>query len=230
MKTSDLILTLVAGSFTLLMVTGIIQNRYFGKPFTGQMKEANMDVHSYDLPPFSYIVLQNQTNVSIESSGENKLVVQFKKGMSVPQPDFRVSSDTLYLGSRNSSQVDYATKIRISGLPSGWIKGINSQFKVRDFVSDRLSLVLDNCDVNIANANGKEVRQMTINGREGTHIISTPYQVDSLNVTLENSKATLPVATKNLSGSIKDHSELNVKDVDHFDFTKDETSKLTHWN
>ena len=115
-------------------------------------------------------------------------------------------------------------------MPATRIKGINSQFRIRDLVSDRLSLTLDNCNVDITDANGKALHQLTLIGRNGSQVSSKDYKVDSLTVNLDNSKATLPVATKNLSGSISDHSELNVKDVDHFDFTKDGSSKLTHWN
>ena len=230
MKTSDLILTIVAGSFTVLMVTGMVQNRYFEKPNHGS-HDINLQAHSVDLPAFHYVVINNQSNVEIKPAGSSQLVVRYAQDEKVPEVSYHVSNDTLYVGnSMDSIQNHTYTQLMIPAMSTGWIKGVNSSVRLYGFYAGKLNLELDKSRAELNSNQGENLTELTIHGTNDSNFDVNSFKVDSLKVQLDESNAVLSVRAANLSGSIKNHSRLSIKDVDHFDFSRDETSRLEHWN
>ncbi len=232
MKTSNIILAAVAGSITILLVTGILQNRFFGPVYAEGQQDYNLESSAIDLPAFKYLVIRNEANVEILSPGKNQLILRYDKGEAIPVNAYHVSGDTLYVGNPDDSVRNNAyTQLSIPPMDYARIQGINSHFRFTDFYSQRMALALDNAEADLSDAHGQDLKTLDMHGLNGSQINSGEFHVDSLSLWLDDTKANMGgVKTGNLSGSIKNHSELNIKDVSHFDFTRDESSKLSHWN
>ncbi len=231
MKTSNIILTVIVGSVTFLLVTGILQNRYLSRNYASGQTDYNLESRAVDLPTFKYLVIRNESNVEIISPGKNQMILRYEKGKEAPENAYHVSGDTLYIGSTGDSLRNTVyTQLSLPVMDHPLIKGINSHFRFSGFSSPCLAIILDNSEADLSNGQGKGLHTLSVNGFNGSRINSDTFHVDSLQLQLNDSKAYIPVTTDDLSGSIKNHSELNIKDVAHFDFTRDESSRLSHWN
>lgn len=231
MKTSNIILIVVIGSFTVLMVTGIIQNRYFSKPVDENQNGPSMQSVSADVPAFKYLVIQNQWNVNIKQSDLSSLVLEYENGQTPPTPDFHINGDTLYIGQDTETDPPhYLTTINLPEQETGWVKGVNSHLRFSGFYSPKLFVISQNCDVDFTAVPGKGIQELSVRAGQGSKINSNSFDLDTLDLQIDDSRVSIPVITKNLNGYIRNNSELNIKQVEHFNFSRDESSKLTHWN
>ncbi len=231
MKTSNIILTFIIGSISFLLVTGILQNRYFIPANARSGGDYNLESHAIDLPAFRYLVIRNEDNVEIISPGKNQIIVRYAPGDSIPGVTYHVTGDTLYVGNSSDSLRNNAySQLSVPTMDRVVIKSFNSHFRFGNFCSSRISLILDKSMADLSDGHGQDLKELYVQGYNESQVNSGTFHVDSLRLQLDDSKAFLPLNADNLGGTIKNNSELNIKDVGHFDFTKDESSRLTHWN
>ena len=231
MKTSNIILSIVFGSLTLLIVTGMIQVR-FSKFTTGNESTfSDMESKTTELPAFKYLVINGQHDISIETSSDNQMIQKYEKGKSLPKIDYTVNGDTLFINA--DIQVDMDKNYLALHIPVDQIeiiKAKNSDLRISNFTGGKLVLKLDKSSVYLGNKNGNNIPSLTVYGINESVINSSTFEVDSLDIQLDNSNASIPIIVNNLSGSINNNSDLSIKEVGHFNFSKDGSSKLSHWN
>ncbi len=238
MKTSNIILVSVIASFMLTpIIGGLLQNRFLnksksetqGSPETQDSPEVLLNY--IELPDYKYLVIEDQKDITIETSVDNQLILKNEEGFPTPKVDYHVNRDTLFIDDiSKSAENKYPIIIHTPLKDVGWIEGRNSDFKISNISAGKLFLKLDDSKVVISNSAEKKIRDLTIYGSNGSRINSNSFQVDDLVIHLDHSNASIPVSIENLSGSLVNGSKLYVKEVNHFDFTKDKSSKFTHHN
>lgn len=75
-----------------------------------------------------------------------------------------------------------------------------------------------------------DLKNIQIKASAKSNINIFPQHLHELKLELSKTKVTLHYATVDkLSGSMSDNSALTVREVYNFDFQKDKSSKLRHW-
>jgi hypothetical protein len=94
---------------------------------------------------------------------------------------------------------------------------------------DILSIVLDNSKVYFSSAvaNNSFINMVNLSGKNRSIITANSLAVDTFQLALQHSEATLTVAAKMLSGTLSDSSKLITLQTQEISMRKDSTSRIT---
>lgn len=228
MKTSNIILISTAASFTLLLCAGILQNRYAGgEPVEKSDQSNTAQFETIDLPEFDFLVIQNINNVSLSSYSMNQVRIEYKSGENTPQIEHYTRGDTLFIGNKsNSEKISNQLMLFIQKRDLNKIQVINSDVNVVKIPGKNLQMNLDNSQVNVSTSNGGDLVNLKLKGTNQSRFVTMSLRVDTLAVNLDHSNATFLKSVNMLNGSIINNSRLQVKDTQHFDLSRDPSSKL----
>lgn len=225
MKTSNIILSTLIGTITLVIISGALQLR-----LTGEKKLDYVDkVYSEtSLSDFKYIIIKESTNLNIISSNESKLQVYFPPGEKKPQVLFHQQGDTLFIDHIRMGANDRSLFVNVKTPVENvlWIQAKNAAFSVSDFPAKALTIDLNNSRLSIHANSTLKMGTLNINAMENSQIDSHDVSIDTLTIHLDQSQARLPVSIHKLRGTMSHSSSLFANDVSDIEFKKDSSSHL----
>lgn len=227
MKTSNIILTCLAGSVTLIVTTAFLQLR-----FTGLKKAEYADKVSatIDLPPFSFLFIRESMKLSIVPSHSTGLVIENGKDQQKPVVDYHVQGDTLFIDRVKFGREDRTLSVTLQTPPGSleWIKAEETTFKLQGYNANALSIHLDNSRLSLYSAGAVHIRNLQITGTKHSRVNAWAnadrVHIDSLDLNLDASEAVFLNTIDYLSGSMVNHSKVFPGGAMNVNFTKDESS------
>ena len=227
MKTSNILLTSLLASITVTTLAMMIDIGYGG----GSPEYTEYDQQDISLPAFTHLqVHDNNRSVIVEAASSGSIKLFTMKGHQMPSVIYHMQGDTLVIDQfENHKQVGAYFTLQV---PHNGLQGItaqNTEVILNDYPFETMSLSLDNAKVQIYPRERNRVTRLLVNGLNNSHVnVSTT--IDTLSLNLDHSSAVVDDAINVLRGSIENSSSLGVRKVDVFEFRKDESSRLDHWN
>lgn len=227
MKTSNILLTTLFGSITVTTLAMIIDIGYGG----GSPEHTEYDQEDISLPAFKHLeVRDNDRSVIVKAASSGSIKLSTMKGDQMPSIIYHMQGDTLVIDHfENHEQASAYFTVQV---PYNDLQGIsvtNTEVVLNDYPFERMSLFLDNGKVQIYPEERNTLTRLSVHGINHSHVnVSTT--VDTLSLNLDQSSAVVDDAINVLRGSIENSSSLGVRKVDVFEFRKDESSRLDHWN
>lgn len=227
MKTSNILLTGLFGSITLTTLAMMADIGFGG---------GNPDYTQYDqkdilLPEFRYLQVSNAArSVVIEASDTAAIKLFTMKGNQMPQLSYHVKGDTLTIDQvGNHDVVGAYFKLQVPVNALQVIAAQNVEVVLNDYPVQRLSLFLDDARVQIYPTAPGNLYMLAVDGINRSHVnVSSP--VDTLTLRLDHSSIVVDDAIQLLQGTITHSSNLGVRTVGVFNFSKDASSHFDHWN
>lgn len=227
MKTSNILLTSLLGSITATTLAMMIDIGYGG----GDPEYTEYDQNDITLPTFTHLrVHDNERSVIVQTSSTGSIRLLTMKGHQMPSITWHMQGDTLVIDRfENHKQVGAYFTLQV---PSDDLQGIsaqNTEIILNDYPFERMSLYLDNAKVQIYPKDRYNPRQLFVTGDRHAHV-NVSAKIDTLAVDLDQSSIVVDDAINVLRGSMENSSSLGVRKVEVFEFRKDESSRLDHWN
>ena len=227
MKTSNIILTSLLGSITVTTMAMMIDIGFGG----GSPEYTEYDQQDISLPAFNHLqVHDNSRSVIVEAASSRSIKLFTMKGHQIPSITYHMEGDTLVIDQfENHKQVGAYFTLQV---PHNDLQGItarNTEIILNDYPFETMSLSLDNAKVQIYPQIRKNYIMLSVDGSNGSHV-NIASSVDTLSLKLDRSSIVVDEPIKILRGTITNSSSVGVREVSNFDFTKDESSRLDHWN
>lgn len=224
MKTSNIILTCLAGSVTLIVTTAFLQLR-----FTGLKKAEYADKISakINLPTFKFLLIRESMNLSIVPSYSTSLLIENGKDQEKPLVNYHVQGDTLFIDQAKSVKEDRTLSITLQTAPGNleWIKAVESAVKLQGYDTPTLTIDLDNSRLSLYSTDSVYIKNLQINGTNHSWVNAYSIYVDSLDLNIDASEVLFHSTVDHLSGSMVNHSKVFAGDAMNINFTKDESSR-----
>lgn len=228
MKTSNIILTCLAGGITLIITAAFLQLR-----FTGLKKAEYADKISatIDLPTFKFLLIRESMNLSIVPSHSTSLVIENGKDQEKPLVDYHLRGDTLFIDRVKFAREDRTLSVTLHTPPGSleWIKAEKTTFKLRGYDAKALNIHLDNSTLSLYSTDSVHIKNLQINGTNHSQVNAwanaASVHIDSLDLNLDASEAVFLTTIDHLSGSMVNHSKVFPGDAMNVNFTKDESSR-----
>lgn len=132
MKTSNIIITSLVGSITLIILASFLQLRLTGAK---KSQYAEQVYSAVDLAAFKYLLIRESLNVSIiPSHNTARLVIRNARGQEKPIVDYRQKGETLFIDRVKFGRNDRTLTVTIH-VPDGelqWIKASGAMFAIHD--------------------------------------------------------------------------------------------------
>jgi hypothetical protein len=225
MKTSNIILSTLIGSITLLIVTGAMQLRITGALKSPGAEQVYADT---DLAPFKYLVIRKALNLSISPSDKAKITIYNAAGQGNPNVRYHQEGDTLFIDEIAFNTGDRTLFVVVTTPPQNVvsIRGKNSTFALKDFPAEMLRVELDESKLSVGGQNGLRVGTLKISGINNSEVYISEVRLDTLDLSLDHSEGNISGAITKLKGSMINHASLTARDVNDIEFKKDSTSIL----
>jgi len=230
MKASNIILFSMIGSITLLIITGAMQIRFGDHADKAGSEESNLQSQTIELSDFSYVVVNNfDLTLTLAPGSKSEFEIGYEEGFEKPVFHYNMKGDTLVIDSLEWSDKHamYHFKLVMPETVAS-IKARNAFLSIQDCDNDRLQLNLQNARVNLDENN--RFHSLDISGNNRSSVNSYLHTLDSLTLDLDNSQMNVNGIVGKLKGSMQNHSELSIKEVNEFAFKKDGSCRLNHWN
>jgi hypothetical protein len=228
MKASNILLVSLIGSITLTILTIITDIRFSGTFH----KYTEYDEKNLDVPTFTHLIIDDvQREVFIEAADSYALTLVTMKGEQMPSVTYQVQGDTLYVNHFENHELGAARLVVRA--PEGALKrisGKNAEINLSKYPFERLSIYLDNSRVNIYPGAERHASLLQITGLNESRLNSDMLQADTLDIQLSKSFITFQGTVQLLQGSMEHESILGVREVNTFEFRKDPSCRLDHWN
>lgn len=227
MKTSNILLASLFGSITVTTMAMMFDIGYGG----GSPEYTEYDQQDISLPAFRHLqVHDNNRSVIVEASPSRSIILFTMKGHQIPTITYHMQGDTLVIDQfENHKQVGAYFTLQV---PHNDLQGItarNTEVVLNGYPFETMSLSLDNAKVQVYPKERNNVTHLVVNGINHSHVnVSTT--IDTLSLNLDQSSVVADDVITILSGSIGNSSSLGVRKVEVFEFRKDESSRLDHWN
>lgn len=225
MKTSNIILSSVIGSITLVIVCGFMQLRLTGETSSRYTEQVYADIK---LSEFRYLVIKDAVNLTIRPADEVKLLIQNASGQDKPDVAYHESGDTLFIDRIKFGPEDRTLFVTIKTPVKTleWIGAENAAFSITDFPIRYLNVDLAHSRMTIHAENPVNMGTLKITGENDSHIHAYQVMIDTIDLHLDQSEAMIQSKINKLKGAMMNNSSLNARDVDEFAFRKDSTSRF----
>lgn len=232
MKTGNIILFSILGSFSILIIAGALELRLFGKRNNGDtsfssdmMKETNAGLN-----PFHVLVIRESINVAIEKGDSLLLQVYRSKYDSPPLLKFHQSADTLFIdqiafgenGNKLHAVIQLTDMQALKVIHAG-----HSTFSMRDIDVPTLTVKLNESRFYVTSE--LKIRNLTISAIN-SYVMYNSDIPEKLEADLDHSEVNIQGSVSLLSGSIRNNSDLRLRDIHQITFSKDSTSSVQIMN
>jgi sulfur transfer complex TusBCD TusB component (DsrH family) len=223
MKTSKIILTSLLSTIGLFILAVNAEIRV-----NGRLRNPVMEIEKNKiiLPSFRVLYMTGCRNYEIVQNDSSYLQIMFPEDSIAPKINFLLKGDTLIIPESGSSLKNKWVKVHTTESLKKIIL-INSTLKISHLNNGVLSLDADKSNISfIQDKSGNSyVRMLDILGKNHSDVFAT-LKVDSVEVTLQNSKANLHLTAKKINGSLTDNSELYTHTSDIISLKKDNSSRI----
>ena len=227
MKTSNIIVTVLFASITLILTTGMVEYRIKGVP-RGSVVHKQKEIKRASVLEFHYAVVEDARSISLENADAFEVETPVLSDSAVQHLSYRVQNDTLYI--KGSPQINYED-ILIIKAPAGQLKGIyarHAEIIVGNFSSDRFVVRANNAHVSI-NAH-ETMNTLVIEGLNESIIdFFEGNAIGTLDLNLDHSEIHHFGLITKLKGSIRNQSKAELKNISELTFVKDHNSRLSVW-
>lgn len=241
MKTSKIIFISLLSLIALTIIAATLSIRIKGIKRTTE--NYRLKTFNTPLPAFSVIYLKNCNNITLiesdSSYDENimpvknnnfRLDVSVKEDSTAPSINYIIKEDTLLITDfKNPASSSIYVKVYVgNGLKT--IQLEKSDIRIYVYKLGILSMTLDNSKVYFSSGTGNNsfINKVNITGKNHSIITANSVKVDSFQLALQNSEATLTVGAKILSGTLSDSSKLITFQPREISLKRD-TSSIIHW-
>lgn len=227
MKASNILLTSLVGSITLTIMAIMADIRFSGT--RGGYTE--YDSTRINVPAFSHLVISDiERSIPIESSPGYSITLRTIKGQQMPTLNYRTAGDTLYISQFENH--DQAGAYVVVQVPHGALNDVsanNSEIILNNYSFTQLSVVLQRARLQLYPRDELHPQSLTISGSDQSKVNASSLSLDTLDINLNNSFATFNGTVQLLKGSMQNKSSLGVREINNFQFKKDASSQLDHW-
>ena len=227
MKASNIILISIFASATILITVGAMQLRFGDHT---EFPETAFRTEKYNLPDFKFLKIHDiSRHIDVEASDEQRLEIVIEKESELPKMSYSQNGDTLIIDKLAWDKMAPLSRLTIY-IPADLeiIEAKNAKIYLRSFDNETLDLRVDRVDMSIDK--NVKLEKLMISNATGSNISVFSRELDTLTVNLNESHLTAQGTIGKLSGSVENNSVLSIKEVQDFDFKKDNSSKLHHWN
>lgn len=235
MKTSNKILTIFLGIVAFYFLVFALDLRLFGIHRDDRVIP-ELKSHVIPLKSFKYIKLIDVTSLELSPASSDEYFIEIKHSSDTTQRGYVseatlqsiepiYSGDTIVLKG-NKDLKPYFGNFIIS-IPASLqsISADHSHFRMNGFKSDSLKMELD--DSEIRGLYLSTISKLNVLARNKSKVfINDKYQIDTLNITLENSRANYYKPLKQLNGIVDKKSKLDVRHVDDIRVRKEKGSMV----
>lgn len=227
MKTSNIILASLLGSITVTTMAMMIDIGFGG----GSPEYTQYDQKDIQLPPLRHLKVHNAPrSVSVEVSASGAIRLFTIKGNQMPSITYHMNGDTLVIDQfDNHDLVGAYFTLQVPGNELHDIYALNTEVVLNDYPFERMSLHLDDATVQVYPKIRENLIVLSVDGSNGSHV-NIGSHVDTLSLKLNRSSIRIDDTIQVLQGTITNSSSVAVREVSNFDFTKDESSRLDHWD
>jgi hypothetical protein len=239
MKTSKIIFISLLSLIALTILAATVSIRITGIKRTKD--NYRLKTFSTPLSAFSVICLKNCNNITLiksdSSYDENILPVKnnnfhldvsVKEDSTAPFISYIIKEDTLLITDfKNPASSSIYVKVYVgNGLKT--IQMEKSDIRIYVYKMGIFSMTLDNSKVYFSSAivNNSFINKVNITGKNHSIITANSVVVDSFQLALQNSGATLSVSAKIVSGTLSDSSKLITIQPREISLKRDATSSI----
>ncbi len=228
MKTGNIILFSIMGSFSILIIAGALELRLFGKLHDGKTHYSPNTVREVNatLQPFQVLVIRESINIAIEKSDSLSFQVFRNKNESAPRVKFHQSADTLFIDQvafgENGNNLHAVIKLKDAQLLKT-IRADHSTFSIDDF--DGKSLVLSLNESRLYVTSELHLSHLRISAID-SYISYNGDVANKLEADLNHSEVYIQGDVFEFNGTIKNDSDLRLQNVNQIHFKKDSTSSV----
>lgn len=228
MKTSNKIFL----SFLIFLFSGIIALYLGSKYYLSDYDTTKFISQEKSLPPFSVIVSETNTSITIENSLKRKLKQICFKESKPKFASFEVRNDTLFV---KAAMIDpnklpatsFAVVISCDNV-NHFIAKDRSQVNFTNYQVDSLFVKMDNTDLIYKDNNSKYIKMIARNSRANF----TCTKLKSMILKLENTEldVTSKMGGNNIFGTIKKNSNVQLFLAGNIKVEVDQSSRLNIFN
>ncbi|MFY0653062.1 MAG: hypothetical protein JXQ96_13560 [Cyclobacteriaceae bacterium] len=235
MKTSNKILTYFLSVIAVYMLVFALDLRLFGRHSSDRF-DPDMDTHVISVGGFKYIKLDKIKSLSIVPSPAESYYLEIKYSSdsnmfhylskeSLESLGVSISDDTLMLQGDNKVKLNFDNFKLFVPSTTEFLSASNSNFRFENFDTDSLKI-----DISKSQIYGKglsSIKKLGLVARNDSKVhINDKYNLDSLNVKLEDSRVHINRPIKWLDAEIDKKSNLNAKHVDEIKIKKEKGGKV----
>ena len=235
MKTSNIILSSLIGSITLLCILGLISYKLTSTPRAQPILEhENHQTHSIELRDFRYLEVKESKDFFIEiATGlDREIKIITRAGTEIPVVDYHISGDSLFIDNfhPNSNNSNWWVSHLTIYIPVGELKGVkgkNAKLKFQNFTGTFPEIDADATQIIIDNSSGKG--KLVCNLRNKS-TLTINNRIDTLYMHLDNSTLKIINPLVLIKGEMLNNATLNYKGAGEIVLKQDETSKIQSLN
>jgi hypothetical protein len=226
MKTSNIILSIIAGSATFFILAGAIHLRV-----TGLSKERGTASASVTTPlePFRYLVVREAVNLTVTASQQNQFFVISGKNDPPPIIEFIQRGDTLIISRIAHGDEGRILEVTLESTAGSiqYINAKNSMFGLRNYPLDKLVVDLEKTHFSLYGDHSSDIRYKSfrVNASYQSTVNADRVVLDTADLQLDHSEAYFDNVNR-LRARLQNKSKLNSGNASDVQYQKDETSKV----
>lgn len=224
MKLSNRILIGFFGFIFIYMTAAFTEIRLKGDP--NRIDDENGIIETVGIMGVNYLVLPDiESQMSIIGSDDPKIEVRSIHGDIIKHLKYNISGDTLTL---QSFDLPEQQSVRITfHVPKNSFVGLtadNAGISIGEL--DQATLSITQIDGWIRIGEKNKLSKLVINASETAYFNVVGTDLDTLQVTVDDSQLTIASRVKIAEGAISNDSYINLNNVEEIRFKKDESSRL----
>lgn len=226
MKTSNIILSIIAGSATFFILAGAIHLRV-----TGLSHERGTAAQSVTKPlePFQYLVIRESVNLTVTASQRNQFFVIAGKNDPSPVIEFVQRGDTLIISRVAHGDGGNMLEVTLEATPGSiqYINAKNSIFGLMNYPLDKLVVDLENTQLSMYGDQQLDIRykNLRVNASYQSVINANRVTLDTADLQLDHSEAYLDNVNK-LRARLQNKSKMNSGNASDVAYQKDDSSDI----
>lgn len=224
MKTSSKILIGLLSTILIVMMAFFIDIRVFGEHRSERMNERKTE--NFPVGDFKHVHVDDFKSFKIIHSDKKYIEIVVFNDTTDVKLDYSINNDTLII--IGNSLPSFASYTLFTNEEIESILANNSKIRISGFNQECISInVIDGSIGSIGSKKGEfsNFDKAVISGLN-SWIKMWDDKIDSLEINIENSKAEFRKEVNTVNASIKSESQLNLKNVEKLELTKDKTSRI----
>ena len=226
MKISNKLLIGLLTTIFIVITAAFIDIRVFGVHRSANNPAKK--TYNFDLGSYRYLKAVNVPSLEIRPSTKNHLNFIAYNDTTEFAIDHRIENDTLFLIGKKDYHSHYSlyTKSDIE-----FISSKDSRIEFKSLKQNKMGMILDGGEVYCWNGDSKRISKFgklkidQINSLSNLHNVKT----DTLDINLVKSQASFVKEILVLKASVKDKSNLQLRNVSDVKFIKDKSSKVNFY-
>lgn len=223
MKTSNRILLGMMAAIVFYVTAAFVELR-----FKGDSHPKSHAVETAPIPAFSHLVINGMSqHVEINYTDSASFEWMSASGISIEAIDFEMKGDTLIMNGLITDENQHMFFAINTGPEFRSLNSLGSSYTIKDFDQDSLLINQQGGRGIVSDARNLAHLDLTVEDRGEFDIYDRSLESVNLHMVNSNVEMRSPVAT--LNGSMEQNSYLSLSGVQSFQFRKDASSRLKHY-